>query len=66
MMAATASATHDHARPLRIGDRVRFAECFMPLCGVIVDELSELFVLVKWDDVAEPMAHWRSSLIAED
>jgi len=47
---------------LRVGDRVRYAESFMPFYGIVVDELTEHFVKVKWDDSPEPSLHRRSSL----
>ena len=49
---------------LRVGDRVRYAESFMPFYGIVVDELTEHFVKVKWDDSPEPSLHRRSRLRA--
>lgn len=45
-----------------MGDRVRFRNSYVPACGVIVDELTESYVLVKWDGVATPTPHWREDL----
>jgi hypothetical protein len=48
--------------PLRVGDRVRYVESFMPIYGIVVDELTEHFVKVKWDDSPAPSLHRRSIL----
>ncbi len=45
-----------------LGDRVRFRDAYMALHGVIVDELTEAHVQVRWDGVATPSAHRREDL----
>ncbi len=45
-----------------LGDRVRFREASVPVSGVIVDELTESYVLVEWDGVATPTPHRREDL----
>ena len=49
-------------RTAGIGDRVRFRDACVPVQGVIVDELTESYVLVKWDGVTAPTPHAREDL----
>jgi hypothetical protein len=46
----------------RPGDRVRFREALVPMSGVIVDELTDSYVLVAWDGTTTPSAHCRADL----
>jgi hypothetical protein len=45
-----------------LGDRVRFRDAYVPAHGVVVDELTETYVQVKWDGVADPTTHRRDEL----
>lgn len=45
-----------------VGDRVRFRDACVPVRGVIVDELTESYVLVRWDGIATPTPHSREDL----
>jgi hypothetical protein len=46
----------------RSGDRVKLRDCSMIARGTIVDELTEEFVRVQWDDVPTPAMHRREAL----
>jgi hypothetical protein len=53
------------ARPLQVGDRVRFNACSMHATGVIIDELTADYVLVLWSELSVPLTHRRSNLEAD-
>lgn len=45
-----------------LGDRVRFRDAYVPAVGTVVDELTEIYVCVKWEGVAAPTSHRREDL----
>ena len=49
-------------RPLRKGDRVRLNLCSLSPEGTIVDEYSDDYVSVQWDDLPSPATYSRRSL----
>jgi hypothetical protein len=53
----------EHQRSLRIGDRVRLHLCSLTPEGLIVDEFSEDYVSVQWDDLPSPATYSRRSLV---
>jgi len=50
------------ARSPGLGDPVRFRDALVPMRGVVVDELTEAYVLVRWEGVATPTPHAREDL----
>src|SRR5579883_3363820 len=56
----------EDTRPLRKGDRVRLHACHLTPEGVIVDEYSEDYVSVQWDDLPSPTTYSRRSLALID
>jgi hypothetical protein len=53
-------------RPLRKGDRVKLNSCSLTPEGTIVDEYSDDYVGVQWDDLPSPATYSRRSLILID
>jgi hypothetical protein len=49
-------------RALRKGDRVRLNLCSLTPEGIIVDEYSDDYVSVQWDDLPTPVTYRRRSL----
>lgn len=50
-------------RPLRKGDRVKLHLCCFTPKGIIVDEYSDDYVSVQWDDLPTPATYGRRSLV---
>ena len=50
-------------RPLRKGDRVKLRLCSLTPKGMIVDEYSDDYVSVQWDDLPTPATYSRRSLV---
>ena len=50
-------------RPLRKGDRVKLHLCSLTPKGIIVDEYSDDYVSVQWDDLPTPATYSRRSLV---
>ena len=53
-------------RPLRKGDRVRLSLCSLTPEGTVVDEYSDDYVSVQWDDLPSPATYSRRSLVRSD
>lgn len=53
-------------RPLRKGDRVKLTLCSLTPVGTIVDEYSDDYVSVQWDDLPSPATYGRGSLVLAD
>ncbi len=53
-------------RPLRKGDRVKLTLCSLTPEGIIVDEYSDDYVSVQWDDLHSPATYSRRSLVLID
>ena len=53
-------------RPLRKGDRVKLNLCSLTPQGTIVDEYSDDYVSVQWDDLPSPATYSRRSLVRSD
>ena len=53
-------------RPLRKGDRVKLNLCSLTPEGTIVDEYSDDYVSVQWDDLPSPATYSRRSLVLVD
>lgn len=53
-------------RPLRKGDRVRLNLCSFTPEGTVVDEYSDDYVSVQWDDLPSPATYSRRSLVLAD
>ena len=56
----------DIQRPLSRGDRVKLRLCSLTPEGTIVDEYSDDYVSVQWDDLASPATYSRRSLVPVD
>ena len=50
-------------RVLRKGDRVKLHLCSLTPKGIIVDEYSDDYVSVQWDDLPTPATYSRRSLV---
>jgi hypothetical protein len=50
-------------RPLRKGDRVKLHLCSFTPKGIIVDEYSDDYVSVQWDDLPTPATYSRRGLV---
>ena len=53
-------------RRLRKGDRVKLTLCSLTPEGTIVDEYSDDYVSVQWDDLLSPATYSRRSLVLID
>lgn len=53
-------------RPLRKGDRVKLHLCSFTPEGIVVDEYSNEYVSVQWDDLPTPATYSRRSLVLID
>lgn len=53
-------------RPLRKGDRVKLHLCSFTPKGIIVDEYSDEYVSVQWEDLPTPATYSRRSLVLVD
>jgi hypothetical protein len=53
-------------RPLRKGDRVKLNLCSLTPEGTIIDEYSDDYVSVQWDDLPSPATYSRRSLVLID
>lgn len=53
----------ENQRALRKGDRVKLHLCSLTPEGIIVDEYSDDYVSVQWDDLPMPATYNRRSLV---
>ena len=53
----------ENERALRKGDRVKLHLCSLTPEGIIVDEYSDDYVSVQWDDLPTPATYSRRSLV---
>jgi hypothetical protein len=56
----------ENQRCLRRGDRVKLHLCSFTPEGVIIDEYSDDYVSVQWDDLPSPATYSRRSLVLID
>ncbi|MBS0416078.1 MAG: hypothetical protein JSR66_00080 [Proteobacteria bacterium] len=54
--------TQISTRRPRKGDRVKLRDCSLIARGIIVDEITEDYVRVQWDDLPAPATYRRSGL----
>jgi hypothetical protein len=59
-------ALSETQRPLRKGDRVKLHLCSFTPKGIVVDEYSDDYVSVQWDDLPTPATYSRRSLVRVD